>query len=153
MLKIDTPKALEPFNLSMQHAIVPTWPIFPLAMTSAVTSLNDYHSFSLTPVISCFKKIVLSFIKNLIPAELGGYHAQSMRGCNHHWTLFSPFPPGAASHKQYVRMLFVDFSYGIDLNIEHRRAPQTIKFVDDTTVVGPISDKGESFYKQEKKSN
>jgi len=63
------------FNLSLQQAVVPTCQklttIIPVPKKRSVKCLNDYRPVALTPIIrKCFEKLVLSYIKANIPADL-----------------------------------------------------------------------------------
>ncbi len=101
------------FNHSLKQATVPTClkstTIVPVPKKSAVTSLDDYRPVALTPAImTCFERIILSHIKDNLPAELDSYRFTYQEGAVSfalHMTLSHLEHPDT-----YVRMLFVDFS-------------------------------------------
>lgn len=111
------------FNLTLQHAAAPTnlnvSTIVPLIKKSAVTCIN-YHLIPLSLLMKCFERMILSFIKDIIPADL---HAHHYRGCYRHRTSFT------LSHLQqpntYIRMLFVDFRSALNTVIPHKLVNNT----------------------------
>ena len=106
------------FNLSLQLASVPACLkssiIVPVPKKSAVTSLNDYRPVALTLVImKCFERIVLSHIKDIIPATLDR-HQFAYRENRSTEDAVSLALHTVLTHLEHpntnVRMLFMDFS-------------------------------------------
>ena len=66
------------FNLSLSQTSIPTClkttTIIPVPKKGKVTCLNDYRPIALTPIVmKCFERIVMSYIKTIVPDTLDPY--------------------------------------------------------------------------------
>ena len=106
------------FNLSLQLASVPACVkssiIVPVPKKYAGASLKDHRHVALTPgIMKCFERIVLSHIKDIIPATLDRYQFayREKRSMEEAVSLALHTALTHLGHPNtYVRMLFVDFS-------------------------------------------
>ncbi|KAI3365314.1 hypothetical protein L3Q82_010404, partial [Scortum barcoo] len=158
---------LDIFNLSLQLATVPvslkTSIIVPVPKKSAVTCLNDYRPVALTPVImKCFERIVLKHIKGHHPCWFGSislpntYVRMLFVDFSSAFNTVIPDKLILKLHKPGTALITVP----LDQGLPHQQAsgvtvlPSTstntiVKFADDTTIVGLISDNDETQYREE----
>ncbi|KAI5615474.1 gastrula zinc finger protein XlCGF28.1-like [Silurus asotus] len=140
------------FNLSLAQAAVPSCfkctSIVPVPKHSSPTCLNDYRPVALTPIVmKCFEQLVLAHLNDSLPSTLNShqfayrsnrstedarqlsiYYHHSIQGCVLSLFLYSLFTPVCRP---------VNGSNSI------------IKFADDTTVIGLITNNEETAYREE----
>lgn len=106
------------FNLSLSLSSVPrclkSAIIVPVPKKTNITSLNNYRPVALTPVVmKCFERLVLSHIKDSIPASLDPYQF-AYRANRSTEDAIALALQTALNHLErpntYVRMLFMDYS-------------------------------------------
>ncbi|KAL0202435.1 hypothetical protein M9458_000453, partial [Cirrhinus mrigala] len=145
------------FNTSLSQAVVPTClkstSIIPVPKKSPVSCLNDYRPIALTPIMmKCFES---STFNTIIPQQL--IHKLNLLGLNtslcnwildfltgrpHTTTLSTCAPQGCVLSPLLFTLLTHDCTAKFSSN-------HIIKFADDTTVVGLISNNDETHYREE----
>ncbi len=109
------------FNTSLSQAVIPTClkstTIIPVPKKSPVSCLNEYRPIALTPIImKCFERLVMHNIKTSLPNTLDPLQFAYRPNRSTDDAISSTLHL-ALTHLEnkdsYVRMLFIDFSSGI----------------------------------------
>ncbi len=147
------------FNLSRSLSVVPACfkksTIVPIQKKNKITCLNDWSPVALTTIFSkCFEKLIRDYICSVLPASLDplqfAYRSNRYIDDAIAFTLHT-----ALSHLEnkntYVRMLFVDYSSAFNTIVPAATHSSNVivKFADDTTVIGLITDNDEMAYREE----
>ncbi|KAL0150142.1 hypothetical protein M9458_054569 [Cirrhinus mrigala] len=126
------------FNLSLNQAVVPTCfkatTILPVPKKSSPSCFNDYRPVALTPILmKCFKRLVMQHIKRPQGVWVGSITSSTI-------TLNTGAPQGCVLSPLLFTLLTHDCTPSHSSNL-------FIKFADDTTVVGLISNSDEINYR------
>ncbi|KAI3357041.1 hypothetical protein L3Q82_003684 [Scortum barcoo] len=177
--ELHQPLVLQLHQLATVPVSLKTSIIVPVPKKSAVTCLNDYRPVALTPVImKCFERIVLKHIKDIIPAGLDQYQfayrenrstedavsialhtaLTNLHICGLKFSL-QHSDPGQADTEAPTTWdcphccaigSGTSSPTGLRCDCSAIHSTNTIvKFADDTTVVGLISDNDETHYREE----
>ncbi len=151
------------FNTSLSQAVVPTClkstTIIPVPKKSPVSCLNDYRPIALTPIMmKCFERLVMQKIKNSLPNTLDPLQfayrpwmdfltgrPQSVR-VGHNTSSTTTLSTGAPQGCVLSPLLFTLLTHDCTAKFISNHI---IKFADDTTVVGLISNNDETHYREE----
>ncbi|KAK3525028.1 hypothetical protein QTP86_013392 [Hemibagrus guttatus] len=139
------------FNTSLETCHVPacfkTSAIVPVPKKTKITGLNDYRPVALTSVVmKSFERLVLSYLKDITdplldPLQFAYRANRSVDDAVNmalHFILQHLDSPGS-----YARILWItDF-----LTDRRQFSVKLLKFADDTTLIGLISDGNESAYR------
>ncbi|KAM3843222.1 nuclear pore complex protein Nup107 [Diretmus argenteus] len=151
------------FNVSLSQGVVPTClksaTIIPVPKKNNPACLNDFRPVALTPIVmKCFERLVLQHIKDHLPADLDPLQF-AYRANRSTEDAISTLPVTEGAESQGGRVSTGSpqgcvlspllFSLLIHDCIAKFNTNHIIKFADDTTVVGLISDNDESAYRKE----
>ncbi|KAK3553582.1 hypothetical protein QTP70_005752 [Hemibagrus guttatus] len=156
-----------------------TTTIVPVPKKSTVSCLNDYLPIALTPIVmKCFERLVMRHIKTQLPPTLDPlqFAYRPNRSTDDAITTTLHLSLTHLDNKdKYVRMLFIDFNSAFNTIIPQHlieklsllglntslcnwildfltgrpHSNHIVKFADDTNMVGLISKKDESEYREE----
>ncbi len=137
----------------------------PVPKKSPLSCLNDYRPIALTPIMmKCFERLVMHKIKTSLPTHINKLNLLGLNNSHCNWildfltgrpqsvrvghytlsttTLSTGAPQGCVLNPLLFTLLTHDCTAKFSSN-------HIIKFADDTTVVGLISNNDETHYREE----
>ncbi len=156
------------FNLSLSLSVVPSCfkksIIVPIPKKNKITCLNDWRPVALTPIFSkCFEKLVREHICSVLPASLDplqfAYRSNRSTDDAIAFTLHtalshlenntsSPLILNTGAPQGCILSPLLYSLYTHDCTATHS-SNVIVKFADDTTVIGLITDNDETAYREE----